>query len=88
MLDYGTVQSTTQPQPLVIDNYSVWVNSTIRAVTLSDDTPGWEYEQIQYPKDEYIKLISDKNASLDEQVLNLQMAVYEMITGQTGGQTQ
>ena len=82
MLDYGAVQSATQPQPLVIDDYSVWVNINIRSVTLSDGVQGWEYEQIQYPKDEYIKLISDKNASLDEQLTNVQIALCGLYEGQ------
>lgn len=44
---------------------------------------GWEIaEQIIYEKDEYIKAISEKNASLEEETTNLQIAlaeVYEQI---------
>lgn len=44
---------------------------------------GWEIaEQIIYEKDEYIKLISEKNSSLEQQATDIQLAlieVYEMM---------
>lgn len=44
---------------------------------------GWEIaEQIIYEKDEYIRLISEKNSSLEQQATDLQVAlteVYEML---------
>lgn len=44
---------------------------------------GWEIaEQIIYEKDEYIKVISEKNSSLEQQATDLQVAlteVYEML---------
>lgn len=44
---------------------------------------GWEIaEQIIYEKDEYIKVISEKNDTLEQETTNLQIAlteVYEMI---------
>ena len=40
---------------------------------------GWEIaEQIIYDKDEYIKVITEKNSSLDEQVTAAQMALVEL----------
>lgn len=87
MKQYGKVQSNVQPEPLVIDDYSVWVASNIVPVTKEptgdDDTGfnGYEYDLTQYEKDEYIKMIDEKNASLEAEVINTQLAlceVYEM----------
>jgi len=55
MIYYGRVQSTEKPEPLKIDEYSVWVHSNVDEI---DD--GYEYEMMQYTKNEYIsKLQAD-----------------------------
>ena len=79
MKDYGTVQSAVRPEEKVVDEYSVWVNTDI-----AETADGWEYHMVQYTKDEYIKLMVDKNAALEEQLTDTQLAlcdVYEMIGG-------
>ena len=79
MTDYGIVKSTVRPEAKVIDEYSVWVNTDI-----SEINDGWEYHMVQYTKDEYIKLMVDKSAALEEQLTDTQIAlcdVYEMIGG-------
>lgn len=79
MKDYGTAKSSINPEEIVIDEYSVWVKTDITRTT-----GGWEYHMVQYTKDEYIKLMVDKDASLEEQVTDTQLAlcdVYEMIGG-------
>lgn len=43
---------------------------------------GFEYNLVQYDKDEYIKMIDDKNSSLEQQMTDTQVAlveVYEML---------
>ena len=48
------------------------------------DNYEFEYHLVQYSKDEYIKLIDDRNAELEEQLTDTQLAlcdVYEMIGG-------
>ena len=79
MKDYGTVQSAVRPEEKVVDEYSVWVNTDI-----AETADGWEYHMVQYSKDEYIKLMVDKNAALEEQLTDTQLAlcdVFEMIGG-------
>ena len=79
MTDYGIVKSTVRPEAKVVDEYSVWVNTDI-----SEINDGWEYHMVQYTKDEYIKLMVDKSAALEEQLTDTQIAlcdVYEMIGG-------
>ena len=79
MTDYGIVKSAVRPEAKVVDEYSVWVNTDI-----AETADGWEYHMVQYTKDEYIKLMVDKNAALEEQLTDTQLAlcdVYEMIGG-------
>lgn len=87
MIDYGIVKSTVKPEEKIIDEYSVWINADIKEVAAPDDEGDrieFQYHQIQYTKDEYIKLIDEKNAALEEQLTDTQIAlcdVYEMIGG-------
>lgn len=87
MVDYGTVRSTVQPEAKVVDDLSVWVNTDIVPVQEGDDVEaftGFEFHQVQYSKDEYIKMIDERNASLETQTTDIQLAlcdVYELIGG-------
>ena len=56
MKDYGRVRSTVRPKPIEIDSYHVYVNSNIMEI-ITDDFNGYEYDMIQYEKDEYIMLL-------------------------------
>jgi hypothetical protein len=79
MTDYGIVKSTVRPEEKVVDEYSVWVNTDI-----AETAGGWEYHMVQYTKDEYIRLMDEKNAELESQLTDTQLAlcdVYEMIGG-------
>ena len=79
MTDYGIVKSTVRPEAKVVDEYSVWVNTDI-----SEINDGWEYHMVQYIKDEYIKLMDEKNTELESQLTDTQLAlcdVYEMMGG-------
>lgn len=87
MKDYGRTRSTVRPEEKVIDEFSVWVASDIEEVSEAgvgdqEGFTGFEYNLIQYDKDEYISLIDDKNASLEQQMTDTQLAlcdVYEML---------
>lgn len=87
MKDYGKTRSVERPEEKVIDEHSVWVASDIEEVSEAgtDDQEGFtgfEYNLVQYDKDEYIKMIDDKNASLEQQMTDTQIAlcdVYEML---------
>ena len=79
MKDYGIVQSAVKPEEKVVDEYSVWVNTDI-----TETAGGWVYHMVQYSKDEYLALMDEKNAALEEQLTDTQIAlcdVYEMIGG-------
>ena len=87
MKDYKAVRSTQQPEPKVIDDFSVWVASNITPVTEqgTEEQPGfegYEYDLTQYTKDEYINMLDDKNTSLEAEITSTQLAlcdVYELI---------
>ena len=79
MKDYGIAQSAVRPEEKVVDEYSVWVSTDITRTT-----SGWTYHLVQYSKDEYLALMDEKNAALEEQLTDTQLAlcdVYEMIGG-------
>lgn len=87
MQKYVKVRSTApEVLPLEIDEYHVILNNGITEIheAPSEDGMdggfnGWEIaEQIIYDKDEYIKVITEKSSSLDEQVTAAQMALVEL----------
>ena len=86
MKDMGIVfGSAEQAVPLVIGKDTVYVHSDIQQVrTDSQGKPTenlWKYHEIQYNKDEYIKLLSEKNDSLDQQLTDTQLALCEVYEG-------
>ena len=87
MQKFTKVRSTAETvQELEIHENSVIVNKGIKEIhesgTETDPNSGfdgWEIaEHIIYSKDEYIKVISDQNASLGEETTNLQIALTEV----------
>lgn len=87
MQKYVKVRSTA-PEVLLleIDEYHVTLNNGITEIHeapseegMDGGFDGWEIaEQIIYDKDEYIKVITEKSSSLDEQVTAAQMALVEL----------
>lgn len=87
MQKFTNVRSTAKTvQELEINENSVILNSGIKEIheagtegNPSSGFDGWEIaEQIIYGKDEYIKVISYKNSSLEKETTNLQIALTEM----------
>lgn len=81
MKDVGIVQgSEAQAKDIIISADTVYVHSDIKKVEKKDekDPDVWEYHEIQYGKDEYIKLMAEKNTSLEKQVTDTQMALTEL----------
>lgn len=86
MKNFGKTRSTVEPDAVVIDDSSVWVHSDIQEVheTMGEDQSfdGYEFNMVQYDKDEYILMMSEKNVALEKQVTDTQLAlceVYEML---------
>jgi hypothetical protein len=72
MVDYGKVKSTVKPEPIVIDEFSVWQNTNIQAVSENvgeeNEFVGFEYNMIQFTKDEFILQQAAQNTELGELV--------------------
>ena len=61
MKDYGRVRgSKEQAKPLIIGKDTVYIHTDI--VDVEDDQ--CEYNEIQYDKDEFIKLMAETNSAL------------------------
>lgn len=83
MINHGRVQSSVQPEPIVVDEFSVWVASNVTLVNEegTEDQAGftgYEYDLVQYDKDEYIKMQSDRQADLESQILDTQEGLVEV----------
>lgn len=60
MKDMGIVQgSAAMAKPLIIGKDTVYVHTNIKPV--EDEEGLFEYHEIQYEKDEYIKLMAEQN---------------------------
>jgi len=86
MKDMGIVfGSAEQAVPLVIGKDTVYVHSDIQQILEDKDgkpvTNLSQYHEIQYNKDEYIKLLSEKNDSLGQQLTDTQLALCEIYEG-------
>lgn len=87
MKDYGIQRSTVQPQDVEIAETKVFVSTDIKEVTVKDEMEEqehieYEFRLVEYDKNEYIKMISEKNSELETEVTNTQIAlceVYELL---------
>lgn len=80
MKDYGRVQGSKESsQPLIIGKDTVYVHSNVKEIYLKEfDCTLYEYDEIQYEKDEYIKLMAEKNEELEAKLLKTQSALVEI----------
>lgn len=70
MKDMGIVRgSAAQAEPLIIGKDTVYVHSNIKPV--EDEEGLFEYHEIQYEKDEYIKLMAEQSILHDNYLLDL-----------------
>lgn len=79
MVNHGRIRSTVRPEAKVVDEYSVWINTDIQEVEVNteDDThTEFEFNQVQYSKDEYIELIAGQNSELNS-LMNTILGVKE-----------
>ena len=86
MIDYGEVHSTVEPEKIDIKETKVFVATDIEEEVI--DTPedfetetkevGYKYHLVEYDKNEYIAIISNKNEQLESELSNAQMALCEL----------
>lgn len=83
MKDFGRQRSTVKPDEMVIDEFSVWIHSDIQEVSEpgiddQEDFTGYEFNMVQYTKDEFIMQQAEQNKVLQEEVTNTQLALCEV----------
>ena len=79
MKDIGIVRgSAAQAEPLIIGKDTVYVHSNIKPV--EDEEGLFEYHEIQYEKDEYIKLMTEQSNLQDNYLLDVdyRLSLVEM----------
>lgn len=85
MKNYGLQRSAVEPKAVEITESKVFVATDIEQVTLTMDeqeVQEYQFNLVEYDKDEYIKIISEKNEELEQQMTDTQFAlcdVYEML---------
>lgn len=82
MINHNKTQSTIKPNAIDIDEYSVWVAENITEITKENDIL-YEYDLVQYTKDEYIKLLVERDFTKADAILDLSTIVAELIGGIT-----
>lgn len=71
MKDYGKVQSLNRPQEIEIKEDKVFLASNIEAYTKmveDKEEQGFEYNYVEYSKDEYIAVLSTQSHQLAEEL--------------------
>ena len=87
MKQYGTQRSTVKPENVEITESRVFRYEDITEIKVKnpesdDEVTMYEFTLTEYDKDEYIMIQAEKNASLEEQMTQTQVAlcdVYEML---------
>ena len=87
MIDCGYVTgSKEQAVELIVGIDIVYVHDDIQLLKKEDEQGNpvevYQYHEVQYDKDEYIKVMSEKNSELENQLTDTQLAlcdVYELI---------
>ena len=73
--------SLQQAQPLIVNKDTVYVHTNIVQATDEDGNivDGlYVYDEVQYTKDEYIKLMAEKNETLERDLTDTQLAIAEI----------
>ena len=71
MMNLGRVRGNDRPQEIKITNSSVFIASNIQSYEETIDehyVTGFEYDLIQYSKDEYLLLLAKQNSELVDEL--------------------
>jgi len=86
MIEFIGVRSTSSEiAEMQVDQHHVYLRSNIQAVEENvgeeNEFIGWQYDEVQYEKDQYIKVIANKNKILESQLTDTQLALVELYEG-------
>ena len=81
MKDYGLQRSAVKPSEREFTETKVFVYTDIKEVVESSENGDinlFEFNMIEYDKDEFIELSSDKNKSLESEITEIQLALCDV----------
>lgn len=81
MKDYGLQRSAVKPSEREFTETKVFVYTNIKEVVESSENGDinlFEFNMIEYDKDEFIELLSDKNKSLESEITEIQLALCDV----------
>ena len=87
MKNHGQTRSTTEPLAVEVTASKVFVASNVEQITVQDQSgerTEYQYDLMEYEKDEYIKMMNDRNETTEAELTDVQLAlcdVYELILG-------
>lgn len=84
MKEYKKVRSSVMPQSIEITDKAVYLAKNV--LPYEEDlggriVSGFQYDCIEYSKDEYLIKLTQDNANLREQLLDTQLALVELYEG-------
>ena len=80
MINHNKTQSTIKPNAIEIDEYSVWVAENITEITKENDVL-YEYDLVQYTKDEYILQIVARDDVKSKAIMELSGMMATLMEG-------
>jgi hypothetical protein len=85
MIELKNVRGSQETVPqLEVNIDTVYARTGIIAID-EPDFKGWQYDEIQYSKNEYIELMGEKNQALEGQILESKLAMVELVEIVVGG---
>ena len=81
MKDYGLQRSAVEPMNIEITESKVFIATNIEQVTVTIDEQEineYQFNLVEYDKDEYIRIISEKNEELEQYITDTQIALCEV----------
>lgn len=88
MTDYGKQLSSVAPKPVEIVGENIYINSDIQPfdeILEGRHMTGYEFNCVKYTKDEYIILLASKNAQLEQDLIDTQVALCDLYEAIEGG---
>ena len=80
MKQFNNVRGTMENVPTVhVDKDTVYVRTNVKKIE-SEDFTGWEYDEVQYNKDEYIeKLTNEEDVGVMALMISMLMSEVDML---------
>lgn len=65
-------------EPLHVDVTTVYVRSNFKDISDEDNPNLWEYDEIQYTKDEYAQLMGEKSTEMSDEIVQARMEITDL----------